>query len=84
MRPITNKSISYECCELCHADYGKMLDYCAKCGKNLCAKHMAEGHCGEVPALSGNLETEKWMQEHAGEMYEKAKATAPAESETTK
>lgn len=29
------------------------IDYCAKCGINLCSRCMAEGCCGEVPAVSG-------------------------------
>lgn len=32
----------------------ELHDYCAVCGKNLCKKCMAAGHCGNVPALSGN------------------------------
>lgn len=28
-------------------------DYCAVCAKILCGKCMTEGHCGNVPALSG-------------------------------
>ncbi len=31
-----------------------LMDYCAKCSKNLCPKCMAEGCCGKVPAESGN------------------------------
>jgi len=31
----------------------ELLDYCAKCGANLCDNCMAKGHCGQVPALSG-------------------------------
>ena len=31
----------------------ELLDYCAKCSKNLCDDCMAAGHCGETPAKSG-------------------------------
>lgn len=34
-------------------------DYCAKCGKNLCADCMAKGCCGNVPALSGQEDDAK-------------------------
>jgi len=76
MKPIDKNSVSFECCELCHADYGTMLDYCAVCGKNLCHQHMEAGHCGNVPALSGNAETEKWMNENSERMYQDAKRKA--------
>jgi hypothetical protein len=69
MKPITPKSISYECCENCHNDFGKMLDYCGKCGRNLCASCMAEGHCGEVPAMSGNAICEIEVQELTIKMW---------------
>jgi hypothetical protein len=32
----------------------ELLDYCEECSKDLCAKCMAKGCCGHVPALSGN------------------------------
>lgn len=28
-------------------------DYCDTCGKNLCRRCMAEGHCGNYPTRSG-------------------------------
>lgn len=31
----------------------ELLDYCAKCSKNLCNGCMANGCCGNVPAKSG-------------------------------
>lgn len=42
-------------CENCgKATVGYELhDYCAICSKNLCADCMAEGHCGNTPALGG-------------------------------
>ncbi len=42
-------------CERCGAGakgYG-LLDYCAKCSKNLCDDCMKKGCCGIVPAQSG-------------------------------
>lgn len=41
-------------CERCGYESPDLLDYCGNCGKNLCDKCMAKGHCGHVPALSGN------------------------------
>ncbi len=32
----------------------ELLDYCAKCSKDLCPACMAKGCCGNVPASSGN------------------------------
>lgn len=44
-------------CERCGAtvppDSFDLLDYCAKCSKNLCPKCMVNGCCGKVPAESG-------------------------------
>mgnify|MGYP003455537151 CR=1 FL=1 len=31
----------------------QFVDYCAMCSKDLCAKCMANGCCGQVPAHSG-------------------------------
>ena len=43
-------------CERCGAlpsnPFG-LHDYCAECSKNLCDECMAEGCCGNKPALSG-------------------------------
>lgn len=42
-------------CERCPVQLTgfNLPDYCATCGKNLCAKCMARGCCGKVPAASG-------------------------------
>jgi len=42
-------------CERCGAkpEGFALLDYCAVCSKDLCAKCMAQGCCGNVPAQSG-------------------------------
>jgi hypothetical protein len=40
-----------------------LLDYCAVCSKDLCDECMAEGCCGNVPALSGTEENDKPMSE---------------------
>jgi len=37
----------------------ELFDYCTKCGRNLCADHMATGCCGSVPALSGMAESDE-------------------------
>ena len=46
-------------CERCGArpvgEYD-LLDYCAFCSQDLCAKCMAQGCCDEVPALSGSAD----------------------------
>lgn len=34
----------------------ELLDYCAVCSKDLCVACMAQGCCGNVPALSGTEE----------------------------
>jgi hypothetical protein len=45
-------------CERCGAKADPssfdLMDYCLSCSKNLCAKCMAKGCCGKVPAESGN------------------------------
>lgn len=50
-------------CELCGARSPRpkassyaLFDYCAECGANLCDTCMAKGHCGHVPALSGQAD----------------------------
>lgn len=52
-------------CERCGAtspspDAGpyELFDYCAVCSRDLCDRCMADGCCGNVPALSGNVENE--------------------------
>lgn len=47
-------------CERCGARYSKpgagmmdMLDYCAKCSRDLCDACMDKGCCGHIPAISG-------------------------------
>lgn len=48
-------------CERCGVGAGgeyELLDYCAHCGKDFCAKCMDEGCCGLVPAASGMDEEE--------------------------
>ena len=42
-------------CERCgaHPKGYDLLDYCAKCSRNLCDRCMIEGCCGNVPATSG-------------------------------
>jgi hypothetical protein len=42
-------------CERCRksADGFDLLDYCAKCSKDLCEACMKAGCCGSVPAESG-------------------------------
>ena len=46
-------------CERCDAKMDahslELMDYCAKCSKNLCAECMKKGCCGEVPAESGEM-----------------------------
>jgi hypothetical protein len=31
----------------------ELFDYCAECSANLCSACMSIGHCGHVPATSG-------------------------------
>jgi hypothetical protein len=47
-------------CERCGAGTAglDLHDYCAACSKNLCAKCMAAGCCGSVPARSGHVADE--------------------------
>lgn len=48
-------------CERCGAkpegEYD-LLDYCAKCSRDLCEACMAKGCCGHVPARSGSQDDE--------------------------
>lgn len=45
-------------CERCGAkpEGFKLLDYCAICSKDLCKACMAQGCCGNIPAISENSE----------------------------
>ncbi len=54
-------------CEKCGAvAKGYSLhDYCAVCSKNLCDDCMAKGHCGSVPAKSGNADDDVPDEESA-------------------
>ena len=65
-------------CEKCgKATKGYELhDYCAVCSRNLCADCMAKGHCGNIPALSGMVES--------GEECPMEKSSAPVESEASR
>ena len=42
-----------ERCEAIPAGEFELLDYCAKCSKDLCDDCMKAGCCGAVPAVSG-------------------------------
>jgi hypothetical protein len=50
-------------CERCGAripsDSFELMDFCAKCSKNLCDACMKKGCCGKVPAASGS-EIDYW------------------------
>lgn len=50
-------------CERCQAKPPagsfELFDYCAECGKNLCADCMEKGCCGETPAASGMADDEE-------------------------
>src|SRR2546425_1176919 len=48
-----NASPPWRECERPGCDALDASDYCEVCGKNLCRRCMAEGHCGHYPALSG-------------------------------
>lgn len=44
-----------------------LFDYCAVCSANLCDECMAKGHCGHIPARSGDAEgmgEESWAEAH--------------------
>ena len=57
-------------CERCHSQASgyNLFDYCAVCSTNLCPHCMAEGCCGNVPAVSG-------MEADDGEEFEAAEQT---------
>lgn len=50
--PVRGESMT---CERCRRDTSgyDLHDYCARCGKNLCAVCMGNGCCGDTPAASG-------------------------------
>jgi len=57
-------------------------DYCAKCGKNLCARCMAKGCCGSAPAESGEAADGEVMGRKCEDCGMFFAVWGPAESET--
>jgi len=56
-------------CERCGATPNlvwDLMDYCAKCGKNMCKDCMAKGCCGQKPAQSGNEADDEEGQDKLG------------------